>query len=262
MRNSRAIGIRIEIPFELNSVRRIELKRQVPEHLQIGVVLSPLSVHSRYAESRCPRQYYATDASLPVYFLDNSAFVKLYVQEPGTDRLLSLINDEAGKSVRGSGDRSGRTPLCNQTPPARRGYRRQCRGCNSRQCAKPYGDPLHSAGNQRDRDRDGAADDRSIRVARLRRPPIGRMPCTLCGFRRGIHLRMFGSPIAGVGAVGGVASARYRCMKNRLSPARGGSGSGRVLLSGRSNGRAVSPRRYWPASGGRGLRRPALCPRR
>jgi predicted nucleic acid-binding protein len=30
---------------------------------------------------------------LALYFLDTSALVKLYVQEPGTDRLLSLISD-------------------------------------------------------------------------------------------------------------------------------------------------------------------------
>jgi uncharacterized protein len=31
---------------------------------------------------------------LALYFLDTSALVKLYVQEPGTDRLLPLINDQ------------------------------------------------------------------------------------------------------------------------------------------------------------------------
>jgi predicted nucleic acid-binding protein len=31
---------------------------------------------------------------LPFYFLDTSALVKLYVQEPGTDRLLPLIADQ------------------------------------------------------------------------------------------------------------------------------------------------------------------------
>lgn len=32
---------------------------------------------------------------MPLYFLDTSALVKLYVREPGTDRLLSLIGDRA-----------------------------------------------------------------------------------------------------------------------------------------------------------------------
>jgi predicted nucleic acid-binding protein len=32
---------------------------------------------------------------LPLYFLDTSALVKLYVQEPGTDRLLPLINERS-----------------------------------------------------------------------------------------------------------------------------------------------------------------------
>jgi len=31
---------------------------------------------------------------LAFYFLDTSALVKLYVQEPGTDRLLPLVNDQ------------------------------------------------------------------------------------------------------------------------------------------------------------------------
>jgi predicted nucleic acid-binding protein len=33
---------------------------------------------------------------LALYFLDTSALVKLYVQEPGTDRLLPLVNDRTG----------------------------------------------------------------------------------------------------------------------------------------------------------------------
>lgn len=32
---------------------------------------------------------------MPLYFLDTSALVKLYVQEPGTDRLLPLINERS-----------------------------------------------------------------------------------------------------------------------------------------------------------------------
>jgi predicted nucleic acid-binding protein len=35
-----------------------------------------------------------TDGDLALYFLDTSALVKLYVQEPGTDRLLPLISDQ------------------------------------------------------------------------------------------------------------------------------------------------------------------------
>jgi len=33
---------------------------------------------------------------LALYFLDTSALVKLYVQEPGTDRLLPLVTDQPG----------------------------------------------------------------------------------------------------------------------------------------------------------------------
>ncbi len=33
---------------------------------------------------------------MALYFLDTSALVKLYVQEPGTDRLLSLFSDQPG----------------------------------------------------------------------------------------------------------------------------------------------------------------------
>ena len=44
-------------------------------------------------ESPYQLQYSATGGDLALYFLDTSALVKLYVQEPGTDRLLPLISD-------------------------------------------------------------------------------------------------------------------------------------------------------------------------
>jgi uncharacterized protein len=49
---------------------------------------------SSYAASLCRKPYCATGGDLALYFLDTSALVKLYVQEPGTDRLLPLINDQ------------------------------------------------------------------------------------------------------------------------------------------------------------------------
>jgi predicted nucleic acid-binding protein len=46
-------------------------------------------------ERHCPKPYSVTGGDLALYFLDTSALVKLYVQEPGTDRLLPLINDQS-----------------------------------------------------------------------------------------------------------------------------------------------------------------------
>jgi len=40
----------------------------------------------------CLRRYCARDAELALYYLDTSALVKLYVREPGTDRLLKLAS--------------------------------------------------------------------------------------------------------------------------------------------------------------------------
>lgn len=36
---------------------------------------------------------------MALYFLDTSALVKLYVQEPGTDRLLPLVSDQPGNRL-------------------------------------------------------------------------------------------------------------------------------------------------------------------
>jgi uncharacterized protein len=44
-------------------------------------------------ESLCRQRYCAAGDDLALLFLDTSALVKLYVQEPGTDRLLPLFSD-------------------------------------------------------------------------------------------------------------------------------------------------------------------------
>jgi uncharacterized protein len=56
------------------------------------LVVSMRFVRFPYAERRCRQRSCATGDDLGFYFLDTSALVKLYVQEPGTDRLLPLMD--------------------------------------------------------------------------------------------------------------------------------------------------------------------------
>ena len=43
----------------------------------------------------CPHRYSATGAKLALFYLETSALVKLYVREPGTDRLLQLTRSSS-----------------------------------------------------------------------------------------------------------------------------------------------------------------------
>ena len=63
-------------------------------HLAPALVVPRLFARSEYAASRCRRRFCRTGGDLALYFLDTSALVKLYVQEPGTDRLLPLVSDQ------------------------------------------------------------------------------------------------------------------------------------------------------------------------
>src|SRR5580700_12202869 len=64
-------------------------------HLGPALVAHQLSIQSLSAEKLCRQRCCATGGELAPYFLDTSALVKLYVQEPGTDRLLHLVSDQS-----------------------------------------------------------------------------------------------------------------------------------------------------------------------
>ena len=57
-------------------------------------LVSRIFVRSPYVENLCRQRFCATGDDLALFFLDTSALVKLYVQEPGTDRLLPLFSDQ------------------------------------------------------------------------------------------------------------------------------------------------------------------------
>jgi uncharacterized protein len=62
-------------------------------YLAPALVVSPVFVRPRSVESPYRIPSSATGGDVALYFLDTSALVKLYVQEPGTDRLLPLVTD-------------------------------------------------------------------------------------------------------------------------------------------------------------------------
>jgi uncharacterized protein len=64
-------------------------------YLGAVLVVFRLFARSLSAESHSRQRCCATGGDLDLYFLDTSALVKLYVQEPGTDRLLPLIRDQS-----------------------------------------------------------------------------------------------------------------------------------------------------------------------